>query len=92
MPPYLDFLPNALYDDVRSLHQEKQTWISQPKKGFLRYRTPIEAVQHLRASSLDVADDVVRIGKKSDLSETEQEQVQQLLRLYALAQRTFFRF
>jgi tRNA (mo5U34)-methyltransferase len=82
MPPYLEFLPNALCDDVRSLHQEKQTWINQPKKGFLRYREPMETVSHLRASELDLNEDVVRIGRKADLSQSEQEQVLQLLRTF----------
>lgn len=80
MPPYLKFLPHALQDDVRNLHQEKQVWINQPKKGFLRYREPIEAVQHLRASSIDLSGDVVRIGKKADLNGSEQEQVLRLLK------------
>ncbi len=80
MADYLTHLPDADQEAVRKLHLEKQTWINQPKKGFLRYREPMDKVRHLRASSLDLADDVVRIGKKSDLSETEYEQVYHLLR------------
>ena len=82
MAGYLTLLPNANQDAVRKLHQEKQTWINQPKKGFLHYRNPIELVQHLRASSLDLAGDVVRIGRKSDLNETEHDQVLQLMRTF----------
>ena len=70
MADYLAHLPTADHDAVRKLHLEKQTWINQPKKGFLRYREPMNEVEHLRASTLNLADDVVRIGKKSDLSIT----------------------
>ncbi|WP_417909206.1 tRNA 5-methoxyuridine(34)/uridine 5-oxyacetic acid(34) synthase CmoB [Candidatus Electronema sp. PJ] len=80
MPPYLHFLPTALKDEISRLHQEKQDWISQDKKGFLRYREPLKAVQQLRASSLDLNNDVVRIGNRADLSEAEQEQVFRLLK------------
>ncbi|CAK8714193.1 tRNA U34 carboxymethyltransferase [Candidatus Electronema halotolerans] len=80
MPPYLDHLPLALKNTITRLHEEKQVWINQPKKGFLRYREPLEAVRHLRASSLDLSGDVVRIGSRADLSDSEQEQVFQLLK------------
>uniref|UniRef100_UPI004056C1B4 tRNA 5-methoxyuridine(34)/uridine 5-oxyacetic acid(34) synthase CmoB n=1 Tax=Candidatus Electronema sp. TaxID=2698783 RepID=UPI004056C1B4 len=79
-PPYLNFLPTALKNSISRLHEEKQAWIRQPKKGFLRYREPLEAVAHLRASSLDLSGDVVRIGSRADLSESEHEQVLRLLR------------
>jgi tRNA (mo5U34)-methyltransferase len=80
MPPYLDYFPLALQNTISRLHEEKQVWINQRRKGFLRYREPIEAVTHLRASSLDLSGDVVRIGNRADLSDKEQEQVSQLLK------------
>jgi tRNA (mo5U34)-methyltransferase len=82
MIPYLDHLPDADHDRIRSLHEEKQRWINQPKKGFLRYREPMQAVQHLLASTLELGGDVVRIGRRSDLSETEHQQVLQLMRTF----------
>lgn len=82
MISYLEHLPNADQKVVRRIHEEKQAWINQPKKGFLRYLEPLREVQHLRASTLDLASDVVRIGKKSDLSETEHSQVLQLMRTF----------
>ena len=87
MISYLEMLPNADQDSVRSLHQEKQAWINQPKKGFLRYREPLQTVQYLRASKLDFAGDVVRIGQKSDLTSSEHEQVLQLMQLLFLEPR-----
>ncbi|WP_446008366.1 tRNA 5-methoxyuridine(34)/uridine 5-oxyacetic acid(34) synthase CmoB [Candidatus Electrothrix sp.] len=79
-PPYLHFLPNALGEELQRVYTEKQAWVNQPKKGFLRYREPMEAVAHLRASSLDCSGDTVRIGKREDLSDQEHEQVLQLLK------------
>jgi tRNA (mo5U34)-methyltransferase len=80
MPHYLAFLPDARHEEVRRLHAQKQAWISRPKKGFLRYLEPMAAVAHLRASSLDLAGDAVRIGSRSDLSGCEHEQMLRLLK------------
>ena len=55
-------------------------WVNQPKKGFLRYREPIETVAHLRASSLDLDQDSVRIGRQADLKKEEHAQVLHLLK------------
>ena len=63
---YLDFLPTADHDRVLHIHSEKQEWISQPKKGFLRYREPCELVGHLRASTCDFSGDTVVIGRPED--------------------------
>jgi len=82
MISYLEHLPNADRDAVRRLHDEKHAWINQQKKGFLRYQEPLRDVQHLRASTLDLTGDVVRIGRKSDLSKTEHGQVLQLMRTF----------
>ena len=80
MPPYLDVLPNALHDAVRQLHREKQDWVNQPKKGFLRYREPMQEIAHLRASTLDLSGDVVRIGQQTDIGPGERAQVRNLLK------------
>ena len=82
MPPYLKLLPNADQDAVQRLHLEKQAWIGQAKKGFLRYREPMQAVSHLRASELDLSGDVVRIGKRSDLSDKQYQRVLSLMRTF----------
>ncbi|MCW5198670.1 tRNA 5-methoxyuridine(34)/uridine 5-oxyacetic acid(34) synthase CmoB [Desulfobulbus sp. F3] len=79
-PPCLDFLSTALKDEITRLHEEKQAWISQDKKGFRRYREPLAAVSHLRASSLDLTGDSVRIGNRADLSDAEHGQVFRLLK------------
>ncbi len=82
MPSYLDHLINADHEAIQRLHQEKQAWINQPKKGFLRYRTPMEAVQQVRAEQLDLSGDVIRIGSREEVSEQEYKQLLHLLRTF----------
>lgn len=82
MPDYLDFLPSARHEAIKRIRAEKQDWISQPKKGFLRYREPYAAVSRLRASWCDFAGDTVRIGRAGDISPAEQEQVRQVMRSF----------
>jgi len=82
IPQYLTLLPDADHKSIRYEHQKKQTWINQSKKGFLRYREPLDRVRHLRASTVDCTGDSVQIGKKSDLSPQEHEQVLELMRTF----------
>ncbi len=82
MPSYLEYCPNADGAAVRRLHEEKQSWINQAKKGFLRYRLPLQELQHLQASTLDLTGDVVRIGRRSDLSKTDHDRVLKLMRTF----------
>jgi tRNA (mo5U34)-methyltransferase len=76
----LTSFPKADTDRLRTLLAEKSLWINQEKKGFLRYRSLLQAVQHLRASSCDFSSDVVRIGTEADLTPDEQRLVYQTLR------------
>jgi tRNA (mo5U34)-methyltransferase len=64
----LDYFPNANHQKLNELFAQKQAWINQEKKGFLRYRIPIKELGHLRATWCDFSGDVVRIGKPSDIS------------------------
>lgn len=77
---YLDFFPTARFDAVRQLHEEKQRWISQPKKGFLRHREPCESISHLKASWCDFSGDVVQIGRAGDIDDTDRQKVLQVMR------------
>jgi tRNA (mo5U34)-methyltransferase len=76
----INAFPNADPDRLRSLLTEKTAWVSQKKKGFLRYRTLLQAVQHLRASVCDFSGDVVRIGTEADVTPDEQRLVHRTLR------------
>jgi len=75
-----DALPNADTARLRPLLAEKAAWVNQEKKGFLRYRNLLRAVQHLRASSCDFGGDVVRIGTGAEITPEEQQRVRQALR------------
>jgi len=76
----LDYFPNARADELRLVLSAKAAWVNQDKKGFLRYRSLLHTVAHLRASSCDFSTDVVRIGTTEDLSVGEQQTVQRVLR------------
>lgn len=76
----LTSFPKADTDRLRMLLAEKSLWVNQEKKGFLRYRSLLQAVQHLRASSCDFSSDVVRIGTGADVTPDEQRLVYQTLR------------
>jgi tRNA (mo5U34)-methyltransferase len=75
-----DYFSNARAEELRLVLSAKAAWINQDKKGFLRYRSLLHTVDHLRASSCDFTTDVVRIGTAEDLTLREQQTVQQALR------------
>ncbi|HBI14289.1 MAG TPA: tRNA 5-methoxyuridine(34)/uridine 5-oxyacetic acid(34) synthase CmoB [Desulfobulbaceae bacterium] len=77
---YLDLLPTARHEDIARVLAEKERWLAQPKKGFLRYRELRETVRHIRAAWHDFSGDVVRIGAPEELAAKEKAQVQQVLR------------
>lgn len=72
--------PRADLDTLRGVLKEKSAWINQDKQGFLRYRNPLQSIQHLRASSCDFSGDTVRIGTAADLEPDDHHRVEQVLR------------
>ncbi|MFP7753580.1 tRNA 5-methoxyuridine(34)/uridine 5-oxyacetic acid(34) synthase CmoB [Thermodesulfobacteriota bacterium B35] len=79
---FLRHLPAACHDRLRTQILERRRWISQPKKGFLRYRQPMRAISHLRAGSCDFSGDVVRIGRREEISEQEHTLVLESMRSF----------
>jgi tRNA (mo5U34)-methyltransferase len=80
---YLDQLPvSAQKDEIIRIHQQRQQWVNQPKKGFLRYRLPYEALQAFAAIHLNCTNDVVTIGSADELSEAERTEVETQLRTF----------
>lgn len=79
---YLDYFPSAQLNRIDSILAEKQRWLNQPKKGFLRYREPGERVSHLRASGCNFGGDAVRIGQPDDISPEERKQVFSTMRSF----------
>ncbi len=68
-----NLFPNARHKELSQLLKRKEQWVSQPKKGFVRYRIPLQQVAHLRAQSCDYSGDMVRIGTPGELSPPDQE-------------------
>ncbi|MCB2180993.1 MAG: tRNA 5-methoxyuridine(34)/uridine 5-oxyacetic acid(34) synthase CmoB [Desulfobulbaceae bacterium] len=77
---YLDLMPGADREKIKSLRRQNDKKLNSNKKGFLSYRMPFESVSHLRASSLDLAGDVVRIGDRDDISPEDRQHVHSVLR------------
>ncbi len=78
---YIDQLPTtACHDTIITIHEERQRWVNQNKKGFLRYRKPYEALRRFPATEIDCSRDTVKIGRESEVSQTEQQEIQSSLR------------
>ena len=75
-----DRFPLADRERLRQLLSDKQAWISQEKKGFLRYRQPLQQWADLRARYCDFTGDVVRIGGADEFSADEQQRLREVLR------------
>ena len=76
----VDRFPQADQKSLRRVLDEKKAWISQEKKGFLRYRQPYLSVRELRASTCDFSSDTVRIGRRDDLQPNQLIQAEKVLR------------
>ncbi len=69
---YIDMLPSHVrHDEILSLHQERQLWVNQNKKGFLRYREPFQALSKFRAMHTDFSGDIVTIGSPNEINDAE---------------------
>ncbi len=82
MRDYLDLLKTADTDAIRARRTETATRLAQPKKGFLRFREPYEALQHLRARFTDFSQDAVTIGRAGELGETDLCLVREAMRSF----------
>ena len=71
---------SANRDEILRIHHQRQRWVMQEKKGFLRYRRPYEALKKFPATEVDCASDVVKIGNSDEISNTEREQIESHLR------------
>ena len=81
-PSWFAEFPQANHQALAAFLEKKQQWISQEKKGFLRYREPAAAVAHLRAGHCDCSGDVVRIGTAAELSSSEHGLVKEAMQAF----------
>lgn len=75
-----EFFSNADQEQLKRILAEKEAWVNQDKKGFLRFRRLLDQVNHLRATSCDFSGDVVRIGSSSDLTEPDRLELYTVLK------------
>jgi tRNA (mo5U34)-methyltransferase len=80
---YIDHLPNsAKRDEIVHVHKKLQTWVTQNKKGFLRYREPFEGLRQFTAKHVNCDSDWVTIGSSEELTKAERHKVESHLRTF----------
>ncbi len=80
---YIEQLPaQAKRDDILRIHGEKQQWVNQNKKGFLRYRKPCEALTSFQAANVDFSQDAVQIGDAGEVSSAKRQEIESHLRAF----------
>jgi tRNA (mo5U34)-methyltransferase len=80
---YLSQLPaTACRQEITAIHRERQQWVNQPKKGFLRYRAPYESLAPFAARTVDCTGDTVIIGHPDELRKGDQAKVKEALRSF----------
>ena len=80
---YIDQLPDsARHDKIIAIHQKLQTWVTQNKKGFLRYRKPFEGLQQFPAHRVTCDADWVTIGTEEERTKTELNEVKSHLQTF----------
>jgi len=80
IPAYLSLLPDsARREEITAIHQERQQWVNQPKKGFLRYRRPCEFLTSFTAKTVDCTGDTVVIGEADEVTSDQQAQIRAAL-------------
>lgn len=83
MTHYTKYLPpSADIESILSLHDARQRWVNQDKKGFLRYRKPFQHLQEFTARHLEVGNDVVTIGNADEVNLEHQSAIRQALRAF----------
>lgn len=65
---YLAHLPATVHAEaIAHEHRKRLNWISQDKKGFLRYRFPAEQLAQYHAGHVDCTGDTVIIGDPTEI-------------------------
>lgn len=80
---YIDHLPShVLVNEIESVHRDRQRWVSQQKKGFLRFRNPCEKLQQFKGGTIDCASDTVTIGCREEISDADHQIILDQLRAF----------
>jgi len=65
-----------------TLHHERQAWISQTKKGFLRYQKALAELSRYQAQHVDASGDAVIIGAADEVDEEKRLGIESCLRQF----------
>ncbi len=80
---YIDQLPgSAQVDRILEKEEEKQRWVNQNKKGFLRYRVPCKTLAEFPAAAVDCTKDAVQIGSVDEIGPDDQQIIETALRSF----------
>jgi tRNA (mo5U34)-methyltransferase len=80
---YLTYFPTEIdLEQLAPVHEERQRWVNQQKKGFLRYRNPCESLREFQAQAIDCGGDIIRIGAEDEVSNEERAQIREQLKCF----------
>ncbi len=80
---YRQLFPSANHKAITAIYEEKQRWVNQQKKGFLRYRTPFLTLsQKFSAQKVVCNADTVIIGAETEVSAEQQCVIEKELRCF----------
>jgi tRNA (mo5U34)-methyltransferase len=80
---YLSYFHRGIdHGAIVEIHEQRQRWVNQQKKGFLRYRLPFEQLISHRAAHTDCTTDTVTIGRAEEVSSTIRHNIKEQLKRF----------
>ena len=80
---YLNYFHSDInHRAIADVHEQRQHWVNQQKKGFLRYRTPYEQLSAYQADHTDCGSDTVTIGLADEIAVKTRQEIKEQLRCY----------
>ncbi len=67
---------------IIEIHEQRQQWINQQKKGFLRYRQPFERLSSHQADHTDCTIETVTIGRADEVSPDIRQHIKEQLKCF----------
>lgn len=78
---YLSRLPDTAHSNaIVQEHLKRQKWVTQEKKGFVRYRHPYKQLATFSADHLDCTGDTIVIGRENEISANERRYITENLK------------
>lgn len=80
---YLSHLPDSAHlDAIVREHTQREQWVNQNKKGFLRYRIPYLELAKFNADYVDCTGDTIIIGQSEEIKEQERLEITENLKSF----------